>query len=93
MSEGVDEGYTPLPTRPQRSCDPASLFVFEDESANEPSFRIIKILKVSSSFLGTKTRILSIEGWLDRPTNGHTYVSRIEIFNTKLVGPKKFTNA
>ena len=50
--------------------------------------RTIKILKVSSSFLGTKTRILSIEGWLDRPTNGHTYVSRMEIFNKKLVGPK-----
>ena len=27
VGEGVDEGWMPLPTRPQRYCDPASLVI------------------------------------------------------------------
>ena len=34
MGEGVDGGNTPLPTRPQRYCDPASLVLGNGERRN-----------------------------------------------------------
>ena len=41
MGEGVDGGHTPLPTRPQRYCDPASLV--SQSPAPESGIFLLKI--------------------------------------------------
>ena len=47
MEEGMDKGCTPLPTRPQRFCDPASLvFLSIDEFTRHSVHFIFQVLTV-----------------------------------------------